>query len=195
MQVSAKATRKELKQIIVVYQSIIEFSLEKMGLEVIIKHNKSDPDAMLDEINAHLIDVCEEYLQSHKLWVDKYQLATIVLDLYTQTISTIPEPFKVIAKESKALVQEYLEKNKSKREALERIIKENEALDKELIAREKEIKQKNREISSNIIEKPEMPSGNLEAGPMGGNAPSPKKKKKGGGVDAYAIDNFILPMG
>ena len=63
MLVTAKATRRELKQIITIYQSVIEFSLEKMGLEFVIKHNKEDPDDMLDCINARLIDVCEEYLE------------------------------------------------------------------------------------------------------------------------------------
>lgn len=67
MQTNAKATRKELKQFITIYQSILEFSLEKMGLEVIIKHNKADPDDMLDDINAKLIEVCDEYLQDKRL--------------------------------------------------------------------------------------------------------------------------------
>ena len=38
-----------------------------------------------------------------------------VMDLYTQTVSELDAPFKVIAKESKSLVQEYLEKNKEHR--------------------------------------------------------------------------------
>ena len=58
MQTIAKAKRKELTQFLTVYQSIIEFSLEKMGLEVIIKYNKSDADEMLDNVNAQLINVC-----------------------------------------------------------------------------------------------------------------------------------------
>jgi hypothetical protein len=49
------------------YQGIIEFSLDKMGLEVIIKHNKADPDAMFDLINDKLIQVCEEYLKTNNL--------------------------------------------------------------------------------------------------------------------------------
>ena len=76
-------------------------------MEVIVKHNKADPDDMLDDINAKLIEVCEEYLEDKSLWLDKFQLATIVMDLYTKTISELDTPFKVIAKESKALVKEY----------------------------------------------------------------------------------------
>ena len=132
MQTTAKATRKELTQFITIYQSAIEFSLEKVGLEIFVKHNKKDPDDMLDDINAKLINVCDEYLKSHKLSVDKFQLATIVMDLYTQTISQLDEPFKVIAKESKQIIQDYLEKNKSKRETVERIKKENETLEEEV---------------------------------------------------------------
>ena len=67
MQTTAKVERKVLSQYITVYQSIMQFSLEKMGLEVIIKHNKEDNDNMLDDINAKLIEVCDEYLQDKKL--------------------------------------------------------------------------------------------------------------------------------
>jgi len=59
----ATVERKVLSQFITVYQSIIKFSVEKMGLEVIIKHNKEDADNMLDDINAKLIEVCERYLE------------------------------------------------------------------------------------------------------------------------------------
>ena len=47
MQTTAKVERKVLSQYITIYQSIISFSLEKMGLEVIIKHNKEDNDSVL----------------------------------------------------------------------------------------------------------------------------------------------------
>lgn len=191
MQTTAKWTRKELKQFITVYQWILEFSLEKVWLEVIVKHNKQDPDDMLDDINAKLIEVCDGYLSTHKLSVDKFQLATIVMDLYTQTISSLDEPFKVIAKESKALVKEYLEANKSKRETLERIKQENETLDKEVALRKKEQQEKK------VIfrPEPEMPSGNLEAGYPGSQPPSPKPKKpRAKWTDALAIDDFRLPI-
>lgn len=178
-----------MNQIVTVYQSILEFSLEKVWLEVIIKYNKSDPDAMLDEVNARLIEVCDEYLSEHKLWLDKYQLSMIVMDLYTQTISSLDEPFKVIAKESKAIIQDYLEKNKSKRETLERIKNENDALDKEILVREKEQKEK----KVKLVEKPEMPTEISEPGPMGSIPPTPKPKRKARWTDALAIDNFSLP--
>lgn len=198
MQTTAKWVRKELKQFITVYQWILEFSLEKVWLEVIIKHNKQDADDMLDDINAELINVCDNYLQSHKLWMDKFQLATVVMDLYTQTISQLETPFKVIAKESKALVQEYLEKNKSKREALERIKEENDELDKEIAVRKKENTRKSYEASvknqNDFGAKPEMPGKNVEAGPMGSNAPSPKPKPRARWTDALAIDDFRLPL-
>lgn len=189
MMTTAKGVRKELKQIITIYQSIIEFSLEKVWLEVVIKHNKVDADAMLDDINVKLIDVCEEYLATHNIWLDKYQLAMVVMDLYTQTISSLDEPFKVIAKESKALVKEYLEANKSKRETLERIKKENETLDKEVALRKKEQQEK----KVNLRPELEMPSENLEVGPMGSIPPYPRPKKpKARWTDALAVE-FNLP--
>ena len=195
MQTTAKGVRKELKQFITVYQWILEFSLEKVWLEVIIKHNKQDVDDMLDDVNAKLIEVCEEYLDTHTIGLDKFQLATVVMDLYTQTISSLDEPFKVIAKESKALVKEYLEANKQKREALERIKTENEALEKELIAKEKEKKKLASEKKAIVVEEPEMPSENVDAEYLGSQAPIPKKKKKAiRNTDALAIDNFKLPV-
>ncbi|MBO7691735.1 MAG: hypothetical protein J6T10_03775 [Methanobrevibacter sp.] len=129
---------------------------------------------MLDDINAKLIEVCEEYLDTHNVGLDKFQLATVVMDLYTQTISSLDEPFKVIAKESKALVKEYLEENKSKREALERIKAENDALDKEILENKKVQKEK----KVNIVEELEMPAKNLEPEALGTQAPTPKPKKK-----------------
>lgn len=194
MQTTARWTRKELKQFITVYQWILEFSLEKVWLEVIVKHNKADPDDMLDDINAKLIEVCEEYLDNHNIELDKFQLATIVMDLYTQTISSLDEPFKVIAKESKNLVKEYLEANKSKREALERIINENDALDKEILVRKRE-QQERLENLANIVPEPEMPAKNPEPEYLGSQAPRPKvRKRKPGWTDALAIDDFKLPI-
>ena len=189
MQLTAKAEQKIISQYITVYQSIISFTIDKLGMEVIVKYNKSDPDNMLDDCNAHLIEVCEDYLKEHKIGLDKFQLATICSQLWTQTISELEEPFKVIAKESKALVKEYLEANKQKREALERIKTENEALDKEILERKKEQKEK----KVTFVAEPEMPSENLEAGPMGPKPPSSKpKKSRARWTDALAIDNFKI---
>ena len=180
-----------MNQFITVYQWILEFSLEKVWVEVIVKHNKKDPDDMLDDINAKLIEVCEEYLDTHNIGLDKFQLATVVMDLYTQTISSLDEPFKVIAKESKALVKEYLEENKSKREALERIKAENDSLDKEILEKRKVQKEK----KVNLVAEPEMPAEKSEVEYQGSQAPQPKpKKKRAVWTDALAIDNFKLPI-
>lgn len=189
MQTIANAEQKVISQYITVYQSIISFSVEKLWLEVILKYNKSDTDNMLDDCNAHLIEVCEDYLKEHKLNLDKFQLATIVAQLWSQTISELNEPFRVTIKESKHLVQDYLEKNKAKRETLERIKKENEALDKEVALRKKEQQEKK------VIfrPEPEMPSGNLEAGGQGSVPGGIKKQKKQRWTDALAIDNFYIP--
>ena len=197
MQVTAKATRKELKQFLTVYQSIIEFSLEKIGLEVIIKYNKKDPDEMLDDVNAMLIQKCDEYLQSHKIGLDKFQLATVVMDLYTATISNLDEPFKVIAKENKTLIQEYLEKNRNKLETLERIKKENESLDKEIATRTEEVKQQTIALSN--IQVPSAPAPVPSTTQTTSPKPSPTKQRKAkyrgtGTADALAIDNFKLPI-
>ena len=191
MQTIANAEQKVISQYITVYQSIISFSVEKLWLEVILKYNKSDTDNMLDDCNAHLIEVCEDYLKEHKLNLDKFQLATIVAQLWSQTISELDEPFRVTIKESKHLVQDYLEKNKAKRETLERIKKENEALDKEVALKKKEQQEK----KVILRPEPEMPSENLETGGLG-TEPSPSKPKKTRlrWTDALAVDNFRLPI-
>ena len=186
-----------MKQFLTVYQSIIEFSLEKIGLEVIIKYNKADPDEMLDDVNAMLINKCDEYLQSHNIGLDKYQLSTIVMDLYTATISSLDEPFKIIAKENKALIQEYLEKNRNKLETLERIKKENESLDKEIATRTAEVNRQNTTLSSI-----QVPSVYTVSIPENTQTPLPKAKptktKKAkyrgtGTAETLAMDDFKIP--
>ena len=191
-----KAERKVINQFITVYQAILSFSIEKMGLEVEMKFNKESSDDLLDCVNAHLIEVSEKYLETHKLNMDKFQLSLLVMDLFTQAISELDEPFRVTIRESKQLVQDYLEKNAKKREALERIKKENETLDEKLAAQEKLKKEKRVALIEKveIDEKPEMPSGNLEAGAYGSQPPTPKpKKKRVRWTDALAITDFRLP--
>lgn len=148
---TAKAVQKELSQYIKMYQGIIEFSLDKMWLEVIIKHNKVDSDQMFDVINDKLIQVCDDYLKTNNLWIDKFALATIVMQLYTQAASECEEPYKVIVKETKGLLQDYLNKNKQKRDALNRVKKEIEELEKEekLALEESELRKKNIEAIKN----------------------------------------------
>jgi len=36
-------------------------------MEITIKHNKQDPDQMLDDLNAKLIEVCDEYLKENNI--------------------------------------------------------------------------------------------------------------------------------
>ena len=148
---TAKAVQKELSQYIKMYQGIIEFSLDKMWLEVIIKHNKVDSDQMFDVINDKLIQVCDDYLKTNNLWIDKFALATIVMQLYTQAASECEEPYKVIVKETKGLLQDYLNKNKQKRDALNRVKKEIEEAEKEeqLALQELELRKKNVEAIKN----------------------------------------------
>ena len=144
-----KVSQKVLSQYITVYQSIQEFELDKFWLEIIIKHNKSDDDNLLDDVNAKLIEVCGEYLEWKQLWMDKFWLSTLVMQLYTTAISQCEAPFKVVAKEHKQVVKEYLEKNKAKLNTLERIKQENEWLDNEIAELEKESQNKKKKIKSN----------------------------------------------
>lgn len=170
------------------YQGTLEVEIPDVGMKLLIKPNK-DVDDMLDVINNELIKVSWEYLERKKLWLDKYQLATICAELMTLAMERCEEPFWISVKTSKALVKEYLEANKAKRETLERIKKENEALDKEAALRKKEQQEKK------VIfrPEPEMPSGNLEVGAYGQQPPSPKPKKpRAKWTDALAIDDFKI---
>lgn len=191
MQTTAKGEQKVLSQYITIYQEILSFSLEKVWLEIILKHNKSDADNMIDDINDKLIEVCDEYLKENKLPLDKFQLALIIMQLHSKTIASLEAPYKVIAKESKALVQEYLEKNSKKREALERIINENKELDEQLAIQEQEKKAKKKEITRPVIDEEEYE-------PQPQPQPKPKKQKKGTyrkGLEDMLIDNsFTLPI-
>ena len=99
---------------------------------------------MFDDINDRLIQVCDKYIQENNIGWDKFQLATVVMKLFTQAASECEAPFKVVVKENKKQIQEYLEKNKDKRETLERIKKENKELDKKIakeVAQRREIKE------------------------------------------------------
>lgn len=144
LQAYAKAKRKELSQIITIYQSVLDFAFEELWMEVTIKHNKEDVDNMLDDINAKLIEVCDEYLKENNIWLDKYQLSMIVMDLYTKTITSLPQPFYVQARESKNLMKEYVKANKEYIEKAKKVKKENKELEKEteeLVKRNKELQQ------------------------------------------------------
>lgn len=142
LQAYAKAKRKELSQIITIYQSILDFNFEELWMEITIKHNKEDVDNMLDDINAKLIEVCEEYLKENNIGLDKYQLSMIVMDLYTKTITQLSQPFYVQARESKNLMKEYVKANKEYIEKAKKVKKENEQLEKE----SKELEERNKEL-------------------------------------------------
>ena len=187
MQATSKFTRKIISQIITVYQWMLNVELPEIWIELLIKPNK-DVDDMLDAINNELIKVCWEYLEDKKLWLDKYQLATVCAELTTLAMERCEEPFWVNVKTSKTLVKDYLEKNKQKRETLERIKSENDTLDKEIAIRKKEQKEK----KVDLVAKPEMPSENLEAEALG-RVSGVAKKKKNKWTDSLAIDNFFIP--
>ncbi len=169
------------------YQGTLDIDLPEVWIKLLIKPNK-DVDDMLDVINNELIKVCWEYLEDKKLWLDKYQLATICAQLMTLAMERCEEPFWISVKTSKALVKEYLEVNKSKKETLERIKNENDALDKEIAVRKKEQKEKKVVFRP----EPEMPSEKSEVGYQGSVAGGIKKSKTRW-TDSLAIDNFYLP--
>lgn len=153
LQAYAKAKRKELSQIITIYQSILEFNFEELWMEITIKHNKEDVDNMLDDCNAKLIEVCDEYLkENNNIKLDKYQLATIVMDLYTRTISSLPQPFYVQARESKNLMKDYVKANKEYMEKVKKVKRENEELLKEASKLEKQRQEAKRQINTPIEE-------------------------------------------
>ncbi|WP_173431925.1 hypothetical protein [Sharpea azabuensis] len=73
------------------------------------------------------------------------------MQLYTQAASECEEPYKVIVKETKGLLQDYLNKNKQKRDALNRVKKEIEEAEKEeqLALQELETRKKDIETIKN----------------------------------------------
>ena len=191
---TAKAVQKEISQYIKMYQWIIEFSLDKMGLEVIVKHNKTDSDAMFDVINDKLIQVCEEYLKENNLWIDKFKLATIVMQLYTKAASECEEPYKVIVKETKWLLQDYLNKNKQKRDALNRVKQEIEQAEKEEQLALKELEERKKNV--NTIKNMEVAVSEAEPEPEPGQEEEivfPKKRTRKKKVEVVQPDEVIEP--
>lgn len=169
------------------YQWILDIDLPELWIKLLIKPNKNVDD-VLDAINVELINVCWEYLEDKKLWLDKYQLATICAQLVTLAMERCEEPFRVSVKTTKSLVQEYLEKNKSKRETLERIKKENEELDKEI--QEKKRERKNARVIEEPIEEEWPTLGVVKEAKVN----QPKKQQRRRWTDALAVDNFKLPL-
>ena len=171
------------------YQWTLDIDLPELWIKLLIKPNKNVDD-VLDAINAELINVCWEYLEDKKLWLDKYQLATICAQLVTLAMERCEEPFRVSVKTAKSLVQEYLEKNKSKRETLERIKAENETLDKEIEARKKEMKRK-RDIEINTVPVEVGPGPTM--GVVNEAAPNRPRQQRRKWTDALVDENFYLP--
>ena len=175
---TAKASQKSLNQYIEMYQMSIDFELEKIWVQVQLKFNKADSDQMFDDINDRLIQVCDKYIQENNIGWDKFQLATVVMKLFTQAASECEAPFKVVVKENKKQIQEYLEKNKDKRETLERIKKENKELDKKIA---KEVAQRRQVIEEPIVEE-------VQSTPSQPKPAQPKKApKQKFNWDAYSL--------
>lgn len=186
LQTYAKATRKELSQIITIYQSILEFTFEEVWIDVIVKHAKEDVDNMLDDINAKLIEVCDDYLKENtNIKLDKYQLSMIVMDLYTKTITQLPKPFYVQAKEDKNKVKEYVKANKEYSKKLKEVKAKNNELKKEL---------ESSKVEETIVETPvvKVVKNNIPIyNPSTTSKPTPKQNKykfKNNDVDTIATE-------
>ena len=177
---TAKASQKSLNQYIEMYQMSIDFELEKIWVQVQLKFNKADSDQMFDDINDRLIQVCDDYIQQNNIGWDKFQLATVVMKLFTQAASECEAPFKVVVKENKKQIQEYLEKNKDKRETLERIKKENKELDKKIA---KEVTQRKQIKEEPIVEEVQPVQPQAQPKPIQPKKP-PKQKFN---WDAYTV--------
>lgn len=179
MQATSKFTRKVISQIITVYQWILDIDIEEAWIQLYIRPNK-DVDDMLDVINAELIEVCWEYLSDKKLWLDKYQLATICAQLMTLAMEKCQDPFRITVKTARAILQDYLEKNKKKRETLERIKKENKELDKKIA---KEVAQREQIREEPIVEEAQPVQPQAQPKPIQPKKP-PKQKFN---WDAYTV--------
>lgn len=150
LQTTATAKLKTLNQIITIYQTIIEFSFEELWIDVTLKFNKEDPDSLIDDVNFKVISTCEEYLKENNLWLNKFQLATIVMKIFCESISSLSNPFYVKAKEDKNKVKDYVKANKEYSKKLKEVKAKNDELKKEL----KEQEKTNIEIEEQTVETP-----------------------------------------
>ena len=197
LQAYAKAKLKTLSQFITIYQSIIDFSLDELWMNITLKFNKEDPDSLMDDVNFKVINTCEEYLKENNLWIDKFQLATIVMKIFCESIASLPQPFYVQARESKNLMKEYVKANKEYIEKAKKVKKENE----ELLKASEELEKKNQQLRAMPQESVDIPQPTttitleektVEVKPP--IQPAPQKKKKpeyNHNVDTLA-DEFIF---
>ena len=119
------------------------------------------------------------------------------MDLYTKTITQLPQPFYVQARESKNLMKEYVKANKEYMEKAKKVKKENE----ELLKASKELEKKNQQLRAMPQESVDIPQPTttitleektVEVKPP--IHPAPQKKKKpeyNHNVDTLA-DEFIF---
>lgn len=165
LQTYASAERKEINQIITIYQSILKFSLEEVGLTITIKHAKEDVDNLLDDVNSKLIEICDGFLKENNVGLDKYQLATIVMNLYTKTITSLSQPFYVQAKEDKNKVKEYVKANKDYMKKVKEVKEKNKNLQEEVKKLEKESQNLNNKLL-NKTQSVTVPQENPQAVPQ-----------------------------
>lgn len=115
----------------------------KMGLTMKYKL-KVEPDWLLDNVNAALIDIAQYRLEDTPMFykqdgkeylVDKYQLATLVADCMFSAIEKVSEEgkdaFVCYIDEAKDQVREYMKENKQYMEQLQEMMAESEKVKKQ----------------------------------------------------------------
>ena len=118
-----------------------------------------------------------KYLKENNMGLDKFQLATIVMKLFCESVSSLPQPFYVQARESKNLMKDYVKANKEYMEKVKKVKRENEELLKEASKLEKQRQEAKRQINT-PIEEPIVEEKIIQKRPLNIHTTAPKKNDK-----------------
>ena len=141
MRIENVITEREIKSedTLPTYVLTTKFNIDKVGLRVEIKNNKTDEYEPFDNIKKSLLNVVKKRQDNWGVikssW--RYEFVDLILKLYTEAVAECDWwAYKVEIYEAVDQIGKYIDKNKKKIETLNRIKEENKELEKNI----KEIK-------------------------------------------------------
>lgn len=155
------------------YITTTKFNLDKVGIRVEIRNNKSDEYEPFDNIKKALLKIIKERQETWnkiKENIGRYELVDLIIKFYTQALAEAEWwAYKVEYYEATDQVGKYIQKNKKKIETLERLKEEKQDIDKEIQSLKKDIdtkkvekESKKKEVVKNVEEVVENSVKNVE---------------------------------
>lgn len=155
------------------YITTTKFNLDKVGIRVEIRNNKSDEYEPFDNIKKALLKIIKEWQEAWnkiKENIGRYELVDLIIKFYTQALAEADGwAYKVEYYEATDQVGKYIQKNKKKIDTLERLKEEKQDIDKEIQNLKKDIdtkkvekESKKKEVVKNVEEVVENSVKNVE---------------------------------